>query len=221
MIADILKREAHHTGLVLSDENIRAFELFARELVRWNSKINLTSITTENEIAIKHFIDCLYLAPHVLDDDLLLDIGSGAGLPAIPLKIVRPATTIVSVDAVGKKINFQKHVIRLLGLQKIEAIHSRIEDLHQTAANKFSLITSRAFTRLDNFVALAAPLLAENGRIIAMKGSGADDEIAVSDSTLKDLGFAIDSQHSCRLPEDRGTRLLVVLKACKPAYNGG
>lgn len=220
MIAEILKREAHHTGLILSEEQIRAFELFAKELVRWNSKINLTSITTEKEIAIKHFIDCLYLAPHVLDHDLLLDIGSGGGLPVIPLKIVKPATTMISVDAVAKKINFQKHMIRLLGLQKIEAIHSRIEDLHQKSANKFSLITSRAFTRLDNFLTLAAPLLAENGRIIAMKGSSADDEIAVSDSAMKDLGFTIDSHYACQLPENSGTRQLLVLKACKPSCNG-
>lgn len=215
MMAEILKREAP-PGLNLSDENINSFELFARELVHWNSKINLTSITAEDEIAIKHFIDCLYLAPHVLDQDLVLDIGSGGGLPVIPLKIVKPETTMLSVDAVAKKINFQKHIIRLLGLQKIEAVHARIEDLHKTAANKFSLITSRAFTRLDNFVSLAAPLLAENGRLIAMKGSAGDDEIAVSDSVLNKLGFTITAQYPYQLPGNRGARLLVVLKACKP-----
>lgn len=216
-IPDILVREALNMGLDLSSKNIQAFEVFAMELVKWNSKINLTSITAEKEIVIKHFIDCLHLVPYVLNEDLLLDIGSGGGLPVIPLKIAKPETSMVSVDAVAKKINFQRHVIRLLGLQKIEAVHSRIEALQKTHTAKFSLITSRAFTRLDNFVSLASPLLAENGRIIAMKGLGADDEITVSDDVLRDLGFRIRSQHSYNLPENMGTRQLVVIESCKPA----
>jgi 16S rRNA (guanine527-N7)-methyltransferase len=217
MIADLLVRESANMGLTLSSENISAFETFASELIKWNRKVNLTAITAENEIAIKHFIDCLHLAPYILNDDILLDIGSGGGLPVIPLKIVKPETTMVSVDAVGKKINFQRHVIRLLGLQKIEALHSRIEDLHKTHLGKFSLITSRAFTRLDHFVSLAAPLLAENGRIIAMKGSSADDEITISNDILKSLGFTITSHHSYKLPANMGNRVLAVMMSCKPA----
>ncbi|MBC7963478.1 MAG: 16S rRNA (guanine(527)-N(7))-methyltransferase RsmG [Steroidobacteraceae bacterium] len=217
MIADLLKLEAANMGLPLSADNIQAFEAFAAELIRWNRKVNLTAITAENEIAIKHFIDCLHLAPYILNEDILLDIGSGGGLPVIPLKIVKPETMMVSIDAVAKKINFQRHVIRLLGLQKIEAVHARIEDLHKTHAGKFSLITSRAFTRLDNFVSLAAPLLAENGRIIAMKGLGAEDEITISNEILRSLGFSITAQHSYCLPNSMGSRMLAVLESCKPA----
>lgn len=217
MISDIMKQESRNMGLVLSDGHLQAFEDFAVELVKWNSKINLTAITNESEIAIKHFIDCLHVAPFVLNEDILLDIGSGAGLPVIPLKIVKPETTMVSVDAVAKKINFQRHVIRMLNLQKIEAVHARIEDLHSSHARKFSLITSRAFTRLDRFVSLASPLLAENGRIIAMKGAGADDEIAISDDTLRTFGFSIAAQHPYSLPHNMGMRVLTVIKACKPA----
>ncbi|MDO9309021.1 MAG: 16S rRNA (guanine(527)-N(7))-methyltransferase RsmG [Deltaproteobacteria bacterium] len=217
MTTDLLVHEATNMGLILTDENLHAFKSFAAELLKWNSKVNLTSITDENEIVIKHFIDCLHLAPHVLNEDILLDIGSGGGLPVIPLKIVRPDTMMVSVDAVGKKINFQRHVIRLLGLKKIEALHARIEDLDKTHAGKFSLITSRAFTRLDHFVSLASPLLAANGRIIAMKGLGADDEISESSEVLRSLGFSITSQHAYKLPNNMGTRALVVMKPCKPA----
>lgn len=217
MIEDILSRETAKMGMTLSRENIRAFETFAAELIKWNRKVNLTAITDESEIAIKHFIDCLHLAPYILNEDILLDIGSGGGLPVIPLKIVKPETMMVSVDAVGKKINFQRHVIRLLGLQKIEALHSRIEDLHKTHAGKYSLITSRAFTRLDQFVSLAAPLLAENGRIIAMKGLAVDDEIAISNDLLRSLGFSITSQYSYKLPANMGSRMLAVMMSCKPA----
>ncbi len=217
MIGMVLEREALAMGLELTKVHIRAFEIFAAELIKWNSKINLTAITDENEIAIKHFVDSLHMAQYVLDDDILLDIGSGGGLPVIPLKIVRPKTTMVSVDAVAKKINFQRHIIRTLNLQNIEAIHTRIENLHKTHNQKFSLITSRAFTRLDNFIALAFPLLADGGRIIAMKGSGADDEISVSDAILESLNLKITSQHAYVLPESMGSRTLTVIKSSKSA----
>ncbi|HCE66374.1 MAG: 16S rRNA (guanine(527)-N(7))-methyltransferase RsmG [Geobacteraceae bacterium GWC2_55_20] len=217
MTTELLVHEAVKMGLILSDENLMSFNIFATELIKWNNKVNLTSITNEKEIAIKHFIDCLHLAPHVLNQDIMLDIGSGGGLPVIPLKIVRPETTMVSVDAVGKKINFQRHVIRLLGLKNIEALHSRIEDLAKSHAGKFSLITSRAFTRLDHFVSLASPLLAADGRIIAMKGLGADDEITESSDVLRSLGFSITSQQTYSLPNNMGTRVLLTIMFCKPA----
>ncbi|HBA71592.1 MAG TPA: 16S rRNA (guanine(527)-N(7))-methyltransferase RsmG [Geobacter sp.] len=217
MTTELLVHEAVKMGLILSDENLMSFNIFATELIKWNNKVNLTSITDEKEIAIKHFIDCLHLAPHVLNQDIMLDIGSGGGLPVIPLKIVRPETTMVSVDAVGKKINFQRHVIRLLGLKNIEALHSRIEDLAKSHAGKFSLITSRAFTRLDHFVSLASPLLAADGRIIAMKGLGADDEITESSDVLRSLGFSITSQQTYSLPNNMGTRVLLTIMFCKPA----
>jgi len=217
MISDLLKTETVKIGLNLSAESLKALEIFAAELIKWNCKVNLTSITSEKEVAIKHLIDCLCLAPFILEGDTILDIGSGGGLPSIPLKIVKPETTLLSVDAVGKKINFQRHVIRLLGLQKIEAVHVRVEDLAKTHAGKFSLITSRAFTRLDNFVTLAAPLLAGSGRIIAMKGVGAEDEIAGSDDTLRSLGFTITSQYSYELPFNMGSRVLVTIMPCQPA----
>lgn len=215
MIKDLLLAETEKIGLSLSDEMVKAFECFALELIKWNSKVNLTAITKPKEIAIKHFIDSLYMAKYVSDEDRLLDIGSGGGLPVLPLKIVKPETGMTSVDAVGKKINFQRHVIRLLGLKKIEALHARIEDLHKTHAGKFSLITSRAFTRLDNFVELASPLLEENGRIIAMKGSAAADEISISNEVLESLGFKITSQYSYELPYNMGNRSLLTIKSCK------
>lgn len=217
MIRDILENSAREIGLMLSDKNINAFELFAVELKKWNSRVNLTAITRDNEIAIKHFVDSLHLAPYVFDEDHMLDMGSGAGLPIIPLKIIKPATIMVSVDAVAKKVNFQRYVIRTLRLQGIEALQSRAEDLHVAYANKFSIITSRAFTRLDNFVSLGAPLLAKGGRLIAMKGADAEDEIAASNDRLKELGFTVAAIHRYDLPCNMGKHSLVVLMTCESA----
>ena len=215
MIGDIVAQEALAMGLTLSAREIELFELYATELKKWNSKVNLTAITKDKEIAIKHFVDSLNLAPYITAGDRLLDIGSGAGLPVIPLKITRPEIQMVSVDAVAKKIHFQRHVIRTLNLQHIEAIHARVEELHRTLSHSFSVITSRAFTRLDRFVSLAAPLLAENGMLIAMKGGQVEDEIAESDEVVHAGGFTITSVHRYTLPQNMGERVLTFIKQCK------
>lgn len=207
--------------LALSFREIEAFERYAGELKKWNRKVNLTAITKDREIAIKHFVDSLHLATFLSTEDRLLDIGSGAGLPVIPLKIIRPDISMVSVDAVAKKIHFQRHIIRLLDLKKIEALHLRVEELHKSEHNSFSVITSRAFTRLDRFVSLAAPLLAEDGVLIAMKGEQADGEISESDAHLQASGFTIVSVQRYTLPENMGERVLTFLKLSKAPLNKG
>lgn len=212
IISDILSRETAPLGLSLSPQQLASFEAYAAELIKWNKKVNLTAITKDNEIAIKHFVDSLALAPYITAGDRLLDIGSGAGLPILPLKIINPETIMVSVDAVAKKIHFQRHVIRVLGLQNIEAIHTRIEDLQKTHRHSFSVITSRAFTRLDRFVSLAAPLLAEGGVLIAMKGDHADGEIVEADDVLHSGGFTVDSVRRYSLPLGMGERAITFIK---------
>ena len=215
VVGDIVAREAQLIGLTLPTGEVGAFERYAVELKKWNSKVNLTAIIKDREIAIKHFIDSLHLAEYLSPGARLLDIGSGAGLPVIPLKIISPDIAMVSVDAVAKKIHFQRHIIRLLELKNIEAVHARIEELHTTERNSFTIITSRAFTRLDRFVALAAPLLAEGGVLIAMKGAQAECEIAASDDGLQTGGFAVVSVQRYRLPENMGERVLTFLKSSK------
>lgn len=215
IISDIIKQEEQSMQLMLSSQELDSFEIYAAELKKWNSKVNLTAITKDNEIAIKHIMDSLTLAPYIKEGDTLLDIGSGAGLPVIPLKIIRPEISMVSVDAVAKKIHFQRHVIRILNLKNIEAIHARIEELHKTHSHSFSLITSRAFTRLDRFVSLAAPLLSEGGVLIAMKGDQAACEIAASDEVVHAGGFTVTSMHRYSLPQNMGERVLTFIKQSK------
>lgn len=217
LIGDILAREAASIGLTLSTQEIGAFECYADELKKWNNKVNLTAIIKDREIAIKHFVDSLHLTPHLSAGDRLLDIGSGAGFPIIPVKIIRPDISMVSVDAVAKKINFQRHIIRVLHLRNIEAVHARIEEFHKTRSNSFTVITSRAFTRIDHFVALAAPLLAEDGVLIAMKGEQAEQEISASDVGLLAGGFSVVSVQRYTLPENMGERVLTFLKQSKVA----
>jgi 16S rRNA (guanine527-N7)-methyltransferase len=211
----MLKQRAKEMGLVLSDENIQAVELYVAELKKWNSKVNLTAITADEEIVVKHIIDSLVFAAQVHDGESVLDIGSGAGLPSVPLKIVRPNVSVVSVDAVGKKILFQRHVARLLRFNGFEALHARVESMPEANARRFDVIASRAFSQLEQFVVLAAPLLAVGGRMIAMKGPSAIEEMKKAEVLLLGLGFEISAIHAYKLPLNMGERNLIVIKPCE------
>ena len=217
MIRDYLIKGAAEVGLALGEEAIQAFELYAAELCKWNRKVNLTAISSELDIAAKHIIDALLFADYVTEAENLLDVGSGAGIPAIPFKIVHPEVNVVSVDAVGKKINFQRHAARLLKLDNFSALHSRVENLHASHAGFFDVITSRAFSDLGKFAMLAAPLLKPGGRMIAMKGPAVEQEMSNEMLELQAAGFTICSRHHYELPFNCGKRCLVVIKPAEAA----
>jgi 16S rRNA (guanine527-N7)-methyltransferase len=208
-----LQRAADEMQFELAGEQLRDFQLFATELKKWNLRVNLTAITDDGEIAVKHIADSLFLSRQLDGAERVLDVGSGAGIPAIPLKIAMPGLEMVSVDAVGKKIHFQRHVARLLRLQRFQALHARVESLHATHGRLFDVITSRAFSDLGLFVRLTAPLLAEGGRLIAMKGPAAGDEMEEAKTALAALRHEVCSLDSYRLPLNSGERCLVVIRS--------
>jgi 16S rRNA (guanine527-N7)-methyltransferase len=213
MIRPDLEKGLIEINQSISEECIQAFELFATELKKWNSKVNLTALSKDSDIAVKHVIDSLQFAACIASNEYVLDIGSGAGIPAIPLKIVKPEVRVVAVDAVGKKILFQRHAARLLGLEKFEALHARVESLHSTHAGFFDVVVSRAFSKLDMFVSLAAPLLKSGGRMIAMKGPEVQTEIESASDELHSLGFQISLVQDYLLPMNKGKRCLITISA--------
>ncbi len=156
----------------IDQEKIDQFGIHAFELLKWTRKINLTTISDPLEIAVKHFLDSIAPAPIIPPDTSLLDIGSGGGFPGIPLKIMIPSLSVTLIDASRKKVSFLKHVIRMLGLDNIEACHVRAEDLSRAfiSNNTYDVIISRALSSMVNFVQMSLPLLAKDGFIIAMKG---------------------------------------------------
>ncbi|NTW99111.1 MAG: 16S rRNA (guanine(527)-N(7))-methyltransferase RsmG, partial [Geobacteraceae bacterium] len=185
-VADCLITGAEQLGIGLTPGQIAQFETFAVELCKWNRKLNLTSITNPEEIAVKHFVDSLSVAAYREIRGEILDIGSGGGFPCLPLKIVFPEVVVVSVDAVAKKIRFQNHVARLIGLKQFAALHCRAESLGLEYGGRFDSIISRAFSGIPEFVRLALPLLADGGSIIAMKGrEGEREALAAEESGQK------------------------------------
>ncbi len=166
-------------GIDLDEKAIEAFELYLKELVKWNQKINLTAIRSEKGIVLKHFLDSLSISPHLPKPSSVLDIGSGPGFPGIPLKIIQPELAITLIDSVRKKVDFQRHIIRMLRLKGIEAIHGRVQDkgILQSLGGRFDIALSRAFSDLRTFLLLSSPFLKEEGMAIAMKGTADHKEI--------------------------------------------
>ncbi len=204
---------ARKLGVVI-DEGITApFSIHASELLTWNRKINLTAITNPRDIAIKHFVDSLAPAGCIPDGARLLDIGSGAGFPGIPLKMLKPSITVLLIDAVRKKINFLKHVLRILGLENIEARQIRTENLLKGTgqAASFDVIISRALSDLPPFVKSALPLLAKQGTIIAMKGKVDEKELDAVRADAPGDQYSLEVVRY-RLPSIRAPRSIVILK---------
>ena len=166
-------------GIDLFEKTMEAFDLYLRELLKWNEKMNLTAIRSEKGIVLKHFLDSLSVVPHLPKISSLLDIGSGAGFPGIPLKMVQPSLEVTLIDSVRKKIDFQSHIIRTLGLKGIKAIHGRIQDreILEALGGRFDAIIARAFSDLDTLLLLSFPFLKKGGILLAMKGDSAGEEL--------------------------------------------
>lgn len=169
---ELLMKGASHFGIQLEEKRVEAFDLYLKELLKWNEKMNLTAIRSEKGIVLKHFLDSLSLVPHLPEISSLLDIGSGAGFPGIPLKMVCPDLEVTLIDSVQKKIDFQKHIIRTLRLKGITAIHGRAQDTQalQALGGRFDGVIARAFSNLDTLLLLGSPFLKKGGSLFAMKG---------------------------------------------------
>jgi len=176
---NLLIEGANAFGIHLDENAVEAFDLFLKELLKWNEKINLTAIRTEKGIVLKHFLDSVSVCPYIPNHSCLLDIGSGAGFPGIPLKIVNLLMDITLIDSTRKKVDFQRHIIRMLGLRGIEAIHGRVEgkEILQSLRGRFDIVISRAFSDLPSFLMLSFPFLKKGGIVFAMQGETNDEEI--------------------------------------------
>lgn len=202
-------------GISVEAVVLERLEWLGQELLRWNRTHSLTAITDPREVREKHLFDSLTLLPHLGTARRLLDLGSGPGFPALPLKIACPGLEIVSVDSVGKKIMFQRHIVRTLRLDGFTAVHGRAETLPKEARYRasFDVITARALGALPLLARLAAPCLAPGGRLIAMKGADSAAELAAAQPELTTMGFACTGQHLLQLPWSGAERCLLVLES--------
>ncbi len=208
-------------GAPLDEDGAEAFALHARELMLWNKKISLTTITDPLEVAVKHFLDSVAAFPLLPDKGRMLDIGAGGGFPGIPLKVLAPSLDVTLIDASRKKANFMKYVIRSLSLTRIDAHHARAESLARDPSHhhSYDVIICRALASLKDFIPMALPLLKRDGALISLKGPSCEEEIAAiappgpgadSPGRIQDR-FALTT-HRFKLPHIKDPRAIVVIK---------
>lgn len=193
----------------VSGRQLQQLVQHAEALMIWNQKMNLTAIKDPLAIAEKHFIDSAAASLFLKNEKTLLDLGSGAGFPGIPLKILQPDLRILLLDASRKKVSFLKHVIRTSGLSDIDAVHTRIEDFPHNALfqKKADGIISRAFTNLSDIITLSKPLLRSNGIIYAMKGRQIEKELQFDGSVDHEIQL-----HHYHLPFENSERCMIEVK---------
>lgn len=169
-------------GLNLNPKNIGDLELFLQEMTRWNQVHNLTAIEGENNAVRLHLIDSIAVLPLMrrylsMDNPQIADLGSGGGLPAIPISIVQPSWQLTLIEAIRKKTAFLQHVRGKLGLKNITVLSERVEVVAKRQPGQFDAVISRAFTNLAQFLELSLPLLKPDGVVFAMKAKRADEEL--------------------------------------------
>ncbi len=207
-LAAQLKAGIEQQGLSLSERQLQQLLDFIGQIRRWNRTHNLTAITDPAQMVSKHLLDSLSLLPYI-DSDELLDVGSGAGLPAIPLAIARPGLHCTAIDASYKRVVFIRQAAAALGLTNLEAVHARVEDYSD---RRFQRICSRAFSSLADFVQSSAHLLAEGGQWLAMKGVDPEHEKAGLPA-----GVEISAEYVLEVPGLAAQRRLVILRPVKNA----
>jgi 16S rRNA (guanine527-N7)-methyltransferase len=175
-------------GDIIDEEKAEKFHDLYKYLIEYNSHTNLTAITDEKEVILKHFIDCAAVSKHIEANSNVIDIGCGAGFPSLPIAIVRPDLQITSLDSTSKKINFVKNAIDLLGLKSSSAICARAEEFASDNRGAYDVCVSRAVARLNILAELCLPLVKKKGIFIAMKSNKGADELSEAKNCIKTLG---------------------------------
>ncbi len=207
----LLHETSCEIGVRLSAPQAELFWLYLQELLEWNRTFPLTAVTDPADIVIKHFVDSLSPLPYLEASTNLLDIGSGAGFPGIPLKIATPDLRLSLVDANRKKVSFLKQVVRTLKLRGVAVHHGRVEDL-PPPDQPFTTIISRAFRRLEPLLDLVSPLLSPECLLVAMLGPTRAPEHRRFRELASAHGLQLSRLVALELPRGRGGRTLVFFR---------
>ncbi|MBP1949458.1 16S rRNA (guanine(527)-N(7))-methyltransferase RsmG [Virgibacillus litoralis] len=202
-------------GIELTDKQIEQFAIYFQTLVEWNEKINLTAITDEEDVYLKHFYDSISAAfYHDFTKELhICDVGAGAGFPSIPLKICFPDLQVTIVDSLKKRINFLNELALKLDISKVAFYHDRAENFgkEEKFRESFDIVTARAVARMTVLSELCLPLTTKNGVFIAMKGSQSDQEVDDSIKVINLLGGELNTIHTFTLPNENSERSIIII----------
>ena len=221
MNPEIFAKELAKYGFELSDNQKGQFATYYNKLIEFNKKVNLTRITDEDEVYLKHFFDSI--TPFLEFPDLfkgektLCDVGAGAGFPSLPIKILCPNLRITIVDSLGKRLKFLDELVNDLDLDEVTLVHSRAEDAGQNKnlREKFDLVTGRAVSRMSVLSEYCLPLTKVNGDLVALKGPKAQDELAEAKHAIEVLGGEVEDVKELTLPDTDDERTLIIVKKVK------
>ncbi|MCI9360058.1 MAG: 16S rRNA (guanine(527)-N(7))-methyltransferase RsmG [Hungatella sp.] len=222
---EIWMEEGLEGEISLSERQLNQFYLYYELLIKWNEVMNLTAITEMNQVVTKHFIDSLSLIKIV--DNLastgfsIIDIGTGAGFPGIPLKIAFPNIKITLLDSLNKRVRFLDEVIGKLNLEDIETVHGRAEDLGRDKKYResFDLCVSRAVANLSTLIEYCLPFVKKDGLFISYKSGKIEEELSQAKTALKILGGEIMNTITFQLPRADGERCLIKIKKMRNTSN--
>lgn len=211
-----LAKRAVQFDVRLSEEQQNQFYQYMKLLLEWNQKMNLTAITEPEEVLTKHFIDSISIAPYMKTTEKVLDIGTGAGFPGIPLKIVLPQNDITLLDSLNKRIHFLEEVIEQLQLEKIEAVHGRAEEFCKGEVREgYDIVVSRAVAKLNVLLEYMLPFVKIGGRCICMKSLDIEEELEEANKAIEVLGGTIEKVEKITLENTDITRKIVIIKKIK------
>lgn len=211
-------RDARTFGLQLDDRQTARFGLYAQMMLAWNEKVNLTAITDDEGIAVKHFVDSLSVLPFVPQDSSVLDVGTGAGFPGIPLALARPDLSVTLLDSLDKRIRFLEAVTEALELRNVKSQHGRAEDFGRKTGwrEHFDVAIARAVANLPVLMEYCLPFVRVGGLFLAMKGSGLNEEARGAERAVRILGGRIVEIRTFFLPGTDMARSIVVVEKEKP-----
>ena len=215
---ELLYNIALETGINLTDIQLEKFQIYYNLLIETNKVMNLTSITEEKDVVLKHFIDSLAIKNYIdISNGRVIDIGTGAGFPGIPLAIIYNDTQFTLMDSLNKRINFINTVMEECKLYNIETVHSRAEDLghNNVSREKYDYCVSRAVAAIPVLLEYCIPFLKTGGKFISYKSEKAEEEISLSGNAQKKLGCRFDKLYSFDLPGTDISRKFVVFEKIK------
>lgn len=214
-------------GIEFNARQVKQFELYYRELIEWNRKMNLTAITDYVSVQVKHFLDSLTVTLAFPQEEMerpdfdIIDIGTGAGFPGVPLKILMPQPRLVLIEPTAKKTAFLRHIINRLELENIEILNSRAEEAAHLSPyrEQFALVLSRAVASLPELVELTLPFCRIGGRFIAQKKGDVDEEVNGAKKAIATLGGKLNQIKKIELDEFDDARYLVIIDKIHPTPN--
>lgn len=219
---NLLKNACEELKINITEEQIEKFMKYKDILLNWNENINLTAITEESEIILKHFVDSLTpLIFRNFEKTKIIDVGTGAGFPALPIKIFSSSSNVTLLDSLNKRINFLKEVSNSLSIENVSFIHSRAEDSGQNSIfrEKFDFCISRAVANLSVLAEYDLPFVKIGGEFIALKGNTVEEEILTAKNAIKILGGEISDIKTVKIPFTEINHKLVFIKKLRQTPN--